>query len=95
MLREGPIYRAPGEREEDFYERMTPRNQRLTQLYSVSILFSAAAFALLLWSLMLIKTEKLFSDTAKQHLLQPYSSTGYGIVMAIVRPAKIPQVTAS
>jgi hypothetical protein len=84
MLREGPIPRAPGEREPDFYERMTPRNKRLTQFYSVATLFSAVAFIFLFWSLLLIKMERLFTETAKEHLLAPYSSTGYGLVMAIV-----------
>lgn len=84
MLREGPVPLAPGAREPDFYERMTPRNQRLTQLYSVATLFSAVAFIFLFWSLLLVKTERLFSEKAKEHLLVPYSSTGYGLVMSIV-----------
>lgn len=63
---------------------MTPRNKRLTQFYSVATLFSAVAFIFLFWSLLLIKMERLFTETAKEHLLAPYSSTGYGLVMAIV-----------
>ncbi|KFY57380.1 hypothetical protein V497_05597 [Pseudogymnoascus sp. VKM F-4516 (FW-969)] len=82
MHREGPVPRAPGEREPDFYERMTPRNQRLTQLYVFSAVASALGLYLLVWSLGLIKSEKLFSDAAKTHLLAPYGWAGYGLVVA-------------
>lgn len=85
MLREGPVPREPGERELDFYERMTPRNQRLTQLHVFSMVAAAGGFALLVWSLGLIKTEKLFSDDAKTYLLAPYGWAGYGLVVASVR----------
>ena len=73
----------------DFYERMTPRNKRLTQLHVFSMVASAGGFALLLWSLALIKTEHLFSDDAKKHLLAPYGWAGYGLVVACVRKLKV------
>lgn len=90
MHREGPVPRAPGEREPDFYERMTPRNQRLTQLYVFSAVASALGLYLLVWSLGLIKSEKLFSDAAKTHLLAPYGWAGYGLVLAAVRISLCP-----
>ncbi|ELR05761.1 hypothetical protein VC83_04466 [Pseudogymnoascus destructans] len=82
MHREGPVPRAPGEREPDFYERMTPRNQRLTQLYVFAAVASAVGLYLLVWSLGLIKSEKLFSEAAKTHLLASYEWAGYGLVVA-------------
>lgn len=77
--------RAPGERELDFYERMTPRNQRLTQLYVFAAVASALGLWMLVSSLGLIKSEKLFSEAAKAHLLEPYGWAGYGLVVAAVR----------
>ena len=85
MYREGPVPRAPGERELDFYERMTPRNQRLTQLYVFAAVASAGGLWMLMSSLGLIRSEKLFSDAAKTHLLEPYGWAGYGLVIAAVR----------
>ncbi|KAL5347265.1 hypothetical protein ACLOAV_007574 [Pseudogymnoascus australis] len=82
MHREGPVPRAPGERELDFYERMTPRNQRLTQLYVFAAVASALGLWMLVSSLGLIKSEKLFSEAAKAHLLEPYGWAGYGLVVA-------------
>lgn len=77
--------RAPGERELDFYERMTSRNQRLTQLYVFAAVASAGGLWMLVSSLGLIRSEKLFSDAAKTHLLEPYGWAGYGLVIAAVR----------
>jgi hypothetical protein len=50
---------------------------------------AAGGFALLLWSLALIKTEKLFSDDAKKNLLAPYGWSGYGLLVASVRQLKV------
>ncbi|KFY14080.1 hypothetical protein V492_02860 [Pseudogymnoascus sp. VKM F-4246] len=82
MHREGPVPRAPGERELDFYEKMTPRNQRLTQFYVIAFATSAGGLWMLAWSLGLIRSEKLFSVDAKEKLLVPYGWNGYGLIAA-------------
>jgi hypothetical protein len=75
---------AARRREDDFFEKMTPRNKVLTQLYVVGILFSGLAIVFVLWSWGRIKTEALFSEAAKGHLLGPYGMGGYGGMMLTV-----------
>lgn len=75
MHREG---RLPGQRELDFYEKMTPENRRFTKLYTATLLLHAAAFGVVVYSWYLINWEPLFSDEAKKGLFAAFRMKGAG-----------------
>lgn len=84
MSREGPVQRASGERELDFYERLTPRNQRLFKLYGAATLCSVITLASVVYSWWNIYFPRLFSAKAKEVMLGVYSMTGYGGLLMVV-----------
>lgn len=75
MHREG---RLPGQRELDFYQKMTPENQRFTKLYTMALILNAATFAGMIYSWYLINWEPLFSSDAKRGLFFAFRMRGAG-----------------
>ena len=84
MSREGAVPRAPGERELDFYERLSSRNQRLFKLYGAATLTSVITLASVVYSGWNIHFSKLFSTAAKEVLLGVYGKSGYGGLLLVV-----------
>ena len=85
MTREGPRPRAPGEtRDSDFYERLTPRNQKLFKFYGATALFGLIGFASVVYSAWNIHFMKIFSPKAKEVMMVVYELNGYGGMVIIV-----------
>lgn len=86
MSREGPRPRAPGEtRDPDFYERLTPSNQKLFKLYGTTALFGLIGFASVIYTAWNIHFMKIFSPKAKEVMLDVYGLNGYGGMAIVVR----------
>ena len=68
----------------DFYERLTPRNQKLFKFYGATALFGLIGFASVVYSAWNIHFMKIFSPKAKEVMMVVYELNGYGGMVIIV-----------